>query len=85
MEVYRTQSFERDFGGLPKEVQNQFERKLGFFLSNPFHPSLQSKKMGGTQGIWEARISKGYRFTFMFQDHVCILRRVGTHDILRNP
>lgn len=85
MEMYRAQSFERDFTGLPRVIQNQFERKLGFFLDNPLHPSLRVKKMGGTDSIWEARITKGYRFTFTLQDQMCVLRRIGTHDVLRRP
>ncbi len=85
MEVYRTHSFEREFLELPKNVQDRFEVKLAFFLRDPFHPSLQSKKMGGAHGIWEVRISKGYRFTFSIQGHTYLLRRIGTHDILRRP
>lgn len=85
MEVYRTQAFERDFAHLTYDIQKRFEAKFGLFILNPAHPSLRVKKMGGTENIWEARITKGYRFTFMLHSQACILRRIGTHDILRNP
>lgn len=85
MEVLRTKSFEKDFAELPRLIQNQFERKLGLFLINPRHPSLRSKKMHGTYDVWEFRISEGYRCTFSLRGTVCILRRAGTHDILRTP
>ena len=35
--------------------------------------------------IWEARVTKGYRLTFEIVDDVYLLRRVGTHDILKKP
>jgi plasmid maintenance system killer protein len=47
------------------------------------HPSLRLKKLGGT-GIFEIRITKGYRLTLRFDKEIVELRRVGTHDILRD-
>lgn len=85
MEVYRTRSFENDFAELPDKIQTQFALKLKFFLHNAFHPSLHTKKMQGTNGIWEFRISKDYRCTFLMRSNACVLRRIGPHDILRTP
>ncbi|MEK7375421.1 MAG: hypothetical protein AABZ85_10415 [Thermodesulfobacteriota bacterium] len=39
--------------------------------------------MGGTDKF-EIRISKGYRLTLRLDKGVVELRRVGTHDILRD-
>ena len=36
--------------------------------------------------IWEARVTRAYRFTFVIDGDTYILRRVGPHeDVLRNP
>ncbi len=35
--------------------------------------------------FWEGRITKNYRFTFQIEGEICILRRIGTHDILKTP
>ncbi len=36
--------------------------------------------------IWEARLTRGYRFTFVIDGDTYILRRVGSHDeTLRRP
>jgi hypothetical protein len=35
--------------------------------------------------IWEGRITQGYRFTFQIVGDIYLLRRIGTHDILRRP
>ena len=85
MEVYRTESFEADFAGLPITIQKRFASKLTLFINNPFHPSLHTKKMQGTVSIWELRVSKNYRCTFLLNKNICIFRRIGTHDTLRMP
>ena len=85
MRLERTERFKRDFRSLPEPIQRRAEKQLALFLQNPRHPSLSVKKMGGFQGIWEGRITKNYRFTFEIREDTCILRRIGTHDILETP
>jgi mRNA-degrading endonuclease RelE of RelBE toxin-antitoxin system len=85
MKLFFTHSFIRDYQNLPDHLQQTVDKKLNLFLSNPQHPSLKIKKMQDPRDIWEGRISKGYRFTFQKQGEVCILRRLGPHDILRTP
>lgn len=40
--------------------------------------------MNDPREIWEGRITKSYRFTYHTEGDTYILRRVGTHDILKN-
>lgn len=83
MTVHYTDSFKNDFQKLPKIIQELSEKKLDLFVENARHPSLHIKKMTGTQHIWEGRINYHYRFTFQFNADIVILRRIGTHDILK--
>jgi len=83
MKVFYSEAFKRDFQSLPKEIQKIAERKLKLFVKNLHHPSLRVKKMEGLQNIWEGSITKSYRFTFKIKNNICILRRVGTHNILK--
>lgn len=85
MEVRLTKSFVKDYRWLPKILQNLIDKKLLLLLENSRHPSLGVKKMAGFDYIWEARVTKGYRFTFQIEDQTYLIRRVGPHDILRNP
>jgi mRNA-degrading endonuclease RelE of RelBE toxin-antitoxin system len=85
MKLFFTYSFIRDYHTLPDQLQKTVDRKLKLFLSNQRHPSLNIKKMQDPRDIWEGRITKGYRFTFQMEGEVCMLRRLGTHDILRTP
>ncbi len=85
MQFLRTTRFKKDFQRLPPDLQARAAKALELFAGNPRHPSLQVKKMEGAPGIWELRISDNYRVTFQrFPDGV-LLRRIGTHNILRQP
>jgi len=85
MKFFFTYSFVRDYHAVPDQLQKTVDKKLELFLDNQRHPSLNIKKMQDPRDIWEGRITKGYRFTFQMEGEVCILRRLGTHDILRTP
>ena len=85
MKLWFTHSFIKDYQALSSQLQRAVDKQLKLFLSNQRHPSLNIKKMQDPRGIWEGRITQGYRFTFQIEGEICILRRLGTHDILRTP
>jgi len=41
--------------------------------------------MEGAKDIWEMRVTANYRITFQTTGDTAILRRVGSHDVLRRP
>jgi mRNA-degrading endonuclease RelE of RelBE toxin-antitoxin system len=82
MKIRRTNSFKKDYRGLPSEIRNRVDKQLHYLLENPRHPSLRLKKLKGTDKF-EIRVSRGYRMTFRYVDQILELRRVGTHDLLR--
>lgn len=85
MRLELTKRFQRDFRALSEPIQRRVEKQLVLFLQNPRHPSLRIKKMEGFHDIWEGRITQSYRFTFQIREDTCVLRRIGTHDILGTP
>lgn len=86
-ELYLTRTFERLFKRLPKDIQDQTYEKLALFLEDPSHPSLRVKRMKGTAAIWEMSVTMNYRITFEVDVEIegerVLLRRIGTHDVLR--
>ena len=82
MKIRRTNSFRKDYQGLPAKIRSRVDKQLVFLMENPKHPSLRLKKLKGTDKF-EIRVSKGYRLTFRYAKQVLELRRVGTHDLLR--
>ncbi len=85
MQLLFTQSFKKDYKRLPANIQKAADKQLALLLSDPQYPSLKLKKMQDPRNIWEGRVTRGYRFTFQIQEDQYILRRVGTHDILKRP
>ena len=77
--------FRRMFSDLPGQIKERAKKQLALFSQNPQYPSLQTKKMEGWGNIWEGRITHGWRFTFAKDGDTYTLRRIGTHDILKNP
>ena len=85
MQLLRTERFQKDFRGLPGDVQERAVKALALLAANRRHPSLQVKKMEGAPGVWELRVSDNDRMTFHVVEEGVLLRRIGTHDILRRP
>jgi mRNA-degrading endonuclease RelE of RelBE toxin-antitoxin system len=85
MKLSFTKTFIRDYRKLPQELQDIVDKQLYLLLSNQRHPSLNIKKMNDHRNIWEGRATASHRFTFQIESDIYVLRRVGTHDTLKNP
>ena len=83
MKIRRTDAFLRDYRALPTEIRDRVDKQLRLLLEDFRYPSLRFKKLTGTDKF-EIRISKGYRLTLRLDKEHIELRRVGTHDVLRN-
>ena len=83
--VILTSPFEKTFVRLPKEIREATYQKIELLLENSSHPSLRVKKIKGTHSIWEMSITMNYRITFEVGKKEILLRKIGTHDVLRNP
>lgn len=85
MKITRTDPFKKDFKKLPKEIRIKTEQSLRFLVENIHHPSLRARKMEGVRDIWEASVTMQYRITFEIRKDAYVLRRIGTHAILKRP
>ena len=85
MHIEATQTFIRLYKRLPEELKEKTKKSLALLQLNPVHPSLDHKKMAGRKDIFEIRVSKNYRITYQKIGDTAYLRKVGTHDLLRDP
>ena len=85
MHIEATHTFIRLYKKLPEEMKERTKKSLQLIQSDPGHPSLHHKKMVGQKDIFEIRISNDYRITYQRIGDTAYLRKIGTHDILRNP
>jgi mRNA interferase RelE/StbE len=84
MKIQTTKHFDGDYTALPDSIKERADKQFMLLMKNPHHPSLRLKKVKGHLNIWEGRITKSYRFTFQILGEIYLLRRIGTHDILKN-
>ena len=85
MKLEFTKAFIKDYRKLPSSIKKTTDKNLALLLSNSTHPSLHVKKMNDPRNLWEGRVTDSYRLTFQIKGDTCLLRRIGTHDMLRNP
>jgi mRNA-degrading endonuclease RelE of RelBE toxin-antitoxin system len=88
LNIYFSDLFLDSVKRLPVEVKRALKKKLDLLADNPKHPSLRTKKIKGTEGIFEASISisMDIRMTWEFYEDGILLRNIGKHDkTLNNP
>jgi mRNA-degrading endonuclease YafQ of YafQ-DinJ toxin-antitoxin module len=84
-ELHTTRTFDRLFKRLPSHIRTEAIEKVVMYLNDPAHPSLRAKRIRGSERLWELSVTMNYRITFEVEDDRVILRRIGTHDILKSP
>lgn len=77
--------FKRGYKKLTPQSQKKIIQALLQMERDLKHPYLETKKLKGTNSIWEARASKSSRITFNLKGKLIILRTVGEHKILIRP
>ena len=86
MKIKAYKKFQKTYQNLPKNVQKKVDKQILLLSKDPRHPSLHTKKIKGSRGIWEARIDLHHRATFELIEDTIFLRVVGNHDeVLKNP
>jgi mRNA-degrading endonuclease YafQ of YafQ-DinJ toxin-antitoxin module len=79
-----SQRFQKNFMALTTQEKKQLKNKLKLLAQNPIHPSLRTKRIQGTEGLYESSINMDIRVIWNFEDNVTIiLADVGHHDILK--
>lgn len=61
MTIKAYKRFKKSYQSLPKNIQAKVDRQLDALERNFRHPSLHTKKIKGSRGIWEARVDDFYR------------------------
>ena len=80
----RPPAFKRRLKKKTPTMQAAITKCIARLAENPRHPGLNTHKIRGTDGIWEAYVDKGNRVTFHYDDDGGIVMRHNcNHDIIR--
>ena len=80
MRLHLSARFLRSYEDAPHVVQKAFQKQGRLLLDNIRHPSLHAKKYDESQGIWQARVNRDWRFYFTIEGHTYYLQ-----DIVKHP
>ena len=77
-------NFKRELKKLSDKYQKMVLKKLKILESNPYYPSLRTKKMEGSAGYYESSINMDIRILWYFKgNRIIVLTDVGHHDVLK--
>ena len=78
-----SKAFKKHYERLSPAEKKQTKKKLQFFIENPMHPSLRTKKIQGAEDLWESSINMDIRVLRFYENNELIyLLDIGHHDIL---
>ena len=63
----------------PRNVQRAFDKQLGFLVDNLHHPSLRAKKFDHSGNLWQARVTKDWRFYFTIHEDTYLIEKIIPH------
>lgn len=79
MKSSTTKEFRKRLSQLPLVVQEQVNKAYALWVKDPYHPSLQFKRVSQRQPIYSARIDLNYRALGLLEDTHVYWFWVGTH------
>ncbi len=79
-----TDRFQKHFKDLNEIEKKQLRNKLTILSENPLHPSLRTKRIQGTEDLFECSVNMDIRIIWYYEgDTIIILVDVGHRDILK--
>ena len=86
MNIYYSELFAEKVRRLSSDEKRALKKKLELMVGSPRHPSLRTKKIQGSDDIFEASITRAMHMTWQYTEGGILLRNIGEHDkTLMNP
>lgn len=76
-----TEKFRALFVLLPNTIKAQAKEAYQQFKKDPYHPSLQFKRVHSSKPIYSVRINLDYRAVGIIQDNEIIWFWIGSHNV----
>jgi mRNA-degrading endonuclease RelE of RelBE toxin-antitoxin system len=74
-----TKAFRKQLSQLPKSIQEQATKAYALWRSDPYHNSLQFKRVSQRQPIYSARIGLNYRVLGLLEEEQIYWFWIGAH------
>ena len=84
LQITFTDRFQKHYKNLSDTEKRQFKNKLTIFAENPLHPSLRTKRIQGTDDLFEFSVNMDIRVIWFYEGEALVaLVDIGHHDILK--
>ncbi len=84
LQITFTDRFQKHYKDLTETQKKQFKNKLAIFSENPLHPSLRTKRIQGTNDLYEFSVNMDIRVIWFYEgESLVALVDIGHHDILK--
>ena len=78
-----TKRFEKHFSKMTQIEKKQIKAKVELLSEDPLHPSLRTKRIQGTEDLFECSVNMDIRIIWYYEeDRLILLLDVGRHDKL---
>lgn len=75
-----TEKFRALFATLPGNIKAQAKQAYQQFKNDPYHPSLQFKRVHSSRPIYSVRVNIDYRAVGILNDNEIIWFWIGSHN-----
>ena len=79
MKLVYSERFLNALEDCPPEIQQAFFKQSRLLLQNLRHPSLRAKKYDAARNLWQARVTRGWRFYFVIEGDAYRLHTILSH------
>jgi hypothetical protein len=79
MQLRYSLRFRENYAVAPPAVQKAFAKQARLLVHNLRHPSLHAKKYDEANDIWQARVTRDWRFYFSVEKDAYIIRNILPH------
>lgn len=79
MELSFSARFVKSYADAPLDVQKAFDKQSRYLLLNLRHPSLRAKKYSESSNLWQARVTRDWRFYFTIEGDEYRLHEIKPH------
>jgi mRNA interferase RelE/StbE len=74
-----TPHFLRGYYKAPDDIRRAFDKQAGLLRENLRHPSLHAKKYDESLDLWQARVTKDWRFYFKIIGDIYRIEELKRH------
>jgi mRNA interferase RelE/StbE len=79
MKLDYTDRFIQSLDDAPPSIQKAFYKQSRLLVQNLRHPSLRAKKYDEARNIWQARVTRNWRFYFKIEADTYFLIEIIPH------